>query len=159
MVYMKYFILSILLFLVGCQTQKTEFKVIATDSNASVQVLEENEEYPIYSQEIENFSYITLEKQTVDTQNVELIPINQAEPYKGSLDKIEPNTYKVGFDIPEGKYLITPINEKGYLNILYDSGLSYESVKLHEELSDPKEISLKNGEYLSLTDLTAKYIE
>ena len=83
-----------------------------------------------------------------------MIPSNNAGkllPYKDDL--YNPAEYKIGFDIPAGTYTIHYLDSGSHYAIRSsDSHLSYANAIDSRYISSDTNITVKNGEYLKLTD-------
>lgn len=63
---------------------------------------------------------------------------------------IDAGMYKVGVDISEGEYLISPTKDSGYYEITSDSTGSTESRIDNDNFSGTRYVTLKDGEYITL---------
>jgi hypothetical protein len=103
----------------------------------------------------DNFSntrYITVsENQYLEIKRSKMLPASDAEPQMPVNGEYPEGMYKVGKDIPAGEYKIASTGEMGYYELAKNSIGTLDSIVSNDNFEGEKYITIKDGQYLTLT--------
>lgn len=140
---------------VGSDIEPGEYKVfgegfisyyaVSKDSTGAITSILTNENFS-------TFSYITVKKgQYLKLQSCYAIPVAEAPVYQVKDNKYIQGQYKVGVDIPAGEYKVIADADLSYVEVAKDSLGSMHSIVTNDIVSKNKYITVKDGQYLKMT--------
>lgn len=145
-------------YIVGTTIPAGEYKIIAATDTQDTSYFELTKDDSgdicslISSDTFKNFTYITLEdSQYFTVQNAYAILADAVTPYKLQDNKYVEGMYKVGYDIPTGKYEIIVDGETpAYVECTKDSNQKFGSMLWFEEYDDNTFITVEEDQYLTI---------
>lgn len=143
---------------VGKDVEKGIYKIVSTNSSSSFYLIsdtDDKEKLDFHSGIVFfNFAYVDLkEGEFLHLVDGELLKSDENKPYEPKDNIYTSGQYKVGYDIPIGKYMIKPKSQVGYIEI--SKTPSNKDKVFSQYIEKPIEIEIKEGEYLtiSMTDI------
>jgi len=127
---------------------------IAKDSSGTFESIIANDNF--YS-----VTYVTVkEGQYFKFTDSYAVPVQEAEASGPEDGKYPSGMYKVGFDIPAGEYQVFPEEDSaigyGYYEITSASTHSLNDIIANDNFEDPRYITLKEGQYIKLSEAYIK---
>ncbi len=124
---------------------------LSKDSSGSIDSIITNEN-------LATFMYLTVKKgQYLSLKDAFAIPVSEFKPKDWRESGIFPGMYKVGFDIPAGKYKLKNLSSDtdAYVAVLRDSKGTINSIVTNDIFSNKKYVTVKKGQYLHIMNCYA----
>jgi hypothetical protein len=75
------------------------------------------------------------------------------------LDDVPPSTYKIGKDLPEGEYKLTPISEMAYWERSRNPRSSIDGIIANDVLTEAAYVTVRGGEYFKITGAKGQKVD
>lgn len=143
---------------VGTDIPAGKYKIITTPDTLDTSYFELTKDDSgdvcslICNDTFKNFTYITLEKdQYLTIRDAYAVLADAVIPYELQENKYVDGMYKVGYDIPAGKYKIIVDGETpAYVECTKDSKQKFGSMLWFEEYEDDTYITIEEDQYLTI---------
>lgn len=142
---------------IGADIPAGEYKLYTTSSNMGYFAVNKNDSGSLGSivtnDNFSNFAYITVVANTyLELKYCYAVPVAEAKPYELKDGKYVDGTYKVGVDIPAGKYKLQTYGSDAYMEISKNSSGSLNSIVKNDIFEGSKYVTVSKGQYLKLRD-------
>ncbi len=148
-------------YLVGSDLAAGEYYLEAKDSGCSMEI--KNSRYSSDSRYASNNSSLFFTVKSGEYINVHagrFIAADYAPQRTPDSEGVyPPGTYRVGIDLPAGEYYINTSSSYAAIQVLTLSTLSYDDTRLYRSVDHFSYVTVKEGEYLSVSDASFCPIE
>lgn len=140
---------------VGKDLKEGVYRLIARNDSAPAYYRVSNknstQDIDIYQDNIFiNSTYVELKKgQYLYVSDADVKSLGEIEPYKADSGVYKEGGYKVGFDLPAGRYSVSPISDVGYVEVSNSADKNDSIIKAY--IQKPLTIDLKDGQFIFIS--------